>query len=189
MYRLSNTFGDPAQGGNAQRGFPAPGSGAQTMLSGAAPIGYANVGAMLEGDTRPTKGARSWFRPASPSGGQRGYPAPEAAGQERPPGSMPTIPQIFGGVIQKFTRPFSRGAAAFVPNFGRVLTNPIGAGVVALNRPQAFYGPAGQYENGAIWWTSQAVPTSIGMQGLTDPQTLQALLGQTNVQAVVRTTG
>lgn len=189
MYALANTFNNPTQGGNAQRGFPAPGSGAQFNPNGAPPIGFGNIGAEPEGDTRPTKGTRSWFRPAAPAGGQRGSPTPEAAGQERSPGSMPNVPQIFGGVIQKFTRQFSRGAAAYVPNFGKVLTNPIGAGVVALHRPQASYGPAGQYENGAIWWTSQAVPTSIGMQGLTDPQTLAALLGQTNVQAVVRTTG
>ena len=102
---------------------------------------------------------------------------------------MPNTPPAYGLPIFVETPYYDRGAAAFVPNFGKVLTNPIGAGVVALHRPQASYGPSAEYENGALWWVSQAVPTSIGLQGLTDPDTLAALLGQTSVQAVVRTTG
>ena len=102
---------------------------------------------------------------------------------------MPNDPPIYGGVFQNYTPYYSRGAAAYVPNFGKVLTNPIGAGVVACYRTLPSYGPAAQYFNGAIWWVTQQVPTSIHMQGLTDPAELEALLGLTNVQAVVRTTG
>jgi hypothetical protein len=101
---------------------------------------------------------------------------------------MPNVPPIFGGVYQHETPYYSRGAPAYVPNFGYVLTNPIGAGVVARYRTQASYGPAAQYANGAIWWTSQVVPTSINLQGLTNPDELAQLLDSVTVQAVVRTT-
>jgi len=84
---------------------------------------------------------------------------------------------------------YDRGAAAVVQNYGKVLENPIGAGIVALSRPQASYGGAAQYDYGALWWTSQAIPTSINLQGLTDPEALNEILGSVAVQAVVRTTG
>jgi len=83
----------------------------------------------------------------------------------------------------------SYGAGGVAPQYGKVLTNPIGAGVVALHRPQASYGSAAQYVNGAIWWTSQAIPTTVNLQGLTRPQDLAAVLGPLYVQAAIRTTG
>jgi hypothetical protein len=81
---------------------------------------------------------------------------------------------------------FSKGTARDVPNFGKVLTNPIGAGVVALHRPQASYGQAAQYYAGTIWWTPQAIPTSVNLSGLTSPDALAAILGPLYVQAAVR---
>jgi len=107
-------------------------------------------------------------------------------GQMRPAGSMPNEPPIYGNSIPVYTPYYSRGAAAFVQNYGKVLTNPVGAGIVANYRPQASYGSAAEYHNGAIWWTNQTIPTSIGMNGLTSPQVLEALLGMVNVQAAVR---
>jgi hypothetical protein len=102
---------------------------------------------------------------------------------------MPNLVPAYGQNVEVYTPYFSRGAAAYVQNYGKVLTNPIGAGVVARYRPQASYGGAAQYRNGAIYWTSQAIPTSVNLQGLTRPQDLAAVLGPINVQAALRTTG
>lgn len=185
VFRLSNTYQNPTEGANAQRGFPAPGSGAQTTGSG-------KPGAVptARDPSRPTQGRRSWFRPASPRGGQQGYPAPLNAAQHRPDGTMDNYDYTQSGLpVEVWTPYFSRGTAAWVPNYGKVLTNPIGGGVQALHRPQASYGGAAQYENGALWWTSQAIPTTINLQGLTNPSVLGDQLGDVLVQAVVRTTG
>jgi hypothetical protein len=181
VFRLSNTFKEPAQGSNAQRGFPTPGAGNQTVGVYTPPP----VQTPWESD-RPTKGIRSWFKPAAPVSGQRGFPEAQNLAQHRPPNSMPNIPPTSGEAIEVWTPYYSRGTAAWVPNFGKVLYNPIGAGVVANHRTQASYGPAAQYIDGALWWTSQVTPTSIDMTGLTSPETLQAILGNTMVQAVVR---
>lgn len=184
LFKPKATFSNP---GASQSGFPSPGQGAQTTGDPT----YASVyqAPVAQEPARPTKGFRSFFGASSPRGGQQGFPAPEDAAQARPAGSMPNEPPIFGGVIQHYTPYYSRGAAAFVPNFGYMLTNPIGAGIVALHRPQASYGGAAQYENGALWWTNQIIPTSTHLQGLTNPAELEALLGTLNVEAVVRTTG
>lgn len=182
VFQLARTFPDP---GATQRGFPAPGAGAQRTGPG-----------RKRGEPTPdwttkrwAQGTRTWLRTFVGAGAQRGFPAPESAAQARPLGSMPNNPPVFGGVFQNYTPYYDRGAAAYVPNFGYVLYNPIGAGVAARYRTQASYGPGGSYDNGAIWWTSQAVPTSINLQGLTDPAVLGALLNRMQVQGVVRTTG
>lgn len=71
------------------------------------------------------------------------------------------------------------------PQFGQLSYNPIGAGVVATARPQASYGPAGQYEAGTIFWTAQDIPTSIALAGVLSPDQLNALLAN-NVKAAYR---
>lgn len=181
VFQLARTFSNP---GGSQSGQPAIGAGAQTSGK------HKPASPSPPWDARrPTQGRRSWLLPYKSASEQRGFPAPLNGKQKRPPGSMSNVPPIFGGVYQHETPYYDRGAAAFVPNFGYVLTNPIGAGVVARYRTQASYGPAGQYDNGAIWWTSQVVPTSINLQGLTDPEELASILDMTTIQAVVRTTG
>lgn len=102
---------------------------------------------------------------------------------------MPNKPIVFGGVTYTEGWVPDFGAAFFAPQFGKVLSNPIGAGINVGYRPQPTYGGGAQYFNDAIWWTSQIVPTSISLQGLTDPQELQALLGNVLVEAVYPTTG
>lgn len=144
------------------------------------------------GPVRPTKGKRTWLSPTSPAGLARGGPAPENAGQARPTrgaGAMNNVPPVFGGNIAVETPYYSRGSAAYVQNYGRPLVNPIGAGIQALNRPQASYGPSGQYIEGEIFWTSQVIPTSINLQSLTDPAELAALLDPLTVYAVARVNG
>lgn len=184
VFKLALTFPKPAQGGNAQRGFPAPGDGSQTVGDFTPP-----PAAAAWVPQRPTQGRRSFWGASAPSGGQRGFPTPQNVGQRRPAGSMPNIPPVSGLPTPVETPYFSRGAAAFVQNYGKVLTNPIGAGVVARYRPQASYGKAAQYANGVIFFSNQAIPTSVNLQGLTDPAALQAVLGDINVQAAYRTTG
>jgi hypothetical protein len=184
VFRLARTYDDPSADTSAQRGFPAPGAGGQTTGD------YHPAPAKAQNRSgRPVKGTRSFPYPFLPADRQRGFPSPQNALEARPAGSMPNAPPIFGGVYQNYTPYYSRGAAAFVPNFGRVLTNPIGAGIYAPYRTQASYGPPAHYANGAIWWTSQAIPTSVHLAGLTDPDILAQLVGMTNVQAMVRTTG
>jgi hypothetical protein len=190
MFRLSNTWAQPSSGG--QSGFPAPGAGAQTT---GGPFVPKHPGAVEWTPERPTKGRRTFFRQAkrgSPNegvSGQQGFPSVENDAQRRPPGSMPNVPPVYGGNIQVWTPYYSRGADAYVQNYGKLLTNPIGAGVVALQTPQASYGGAAQYFDGQLFWTSQVIPTNIPLQGLTDPEELAAILDGIDIQAVVRTTG
>lgn len=181
MFKLQRTFENPAQ---SQSGFAEPGAGAQTSgqpLFTADDKGETNVT-----PERPTKGLFSWLFPASPRSLNTGQPEPLGALQHRPPGDMDAIPPINGMVEYNWTPEYSRGAAAFVPNTGKVLTNPIGAGVVALQRPQSSYGPAGEYVNGVVFFTSQSVPTSVGLSSLITPEQIEALVGNMNVQAMVR---
>lgn len=185
VFRLSNSNPTPAAGAGSQRGFPSPGAGAQTTGQGSPRLP----------DTpwrprRPTQGRRTWLRPATATGGAQGFPAPLGAAQGRPAGSMDNRDYVQSGLpVEVWTPEYSRGTAAWVPNYGKVLTNPIGAGIMANYRTQASYGGAAQYENGALWWTSQAIPTSVNLQGLTDPQVLSDILGSIYIQGVVRTTG
>lgn len=181
MFQVNRTFNDP---GASQSGFATPGAGDQ-YNEGAQTWGSIFQPPIEETPERPTKGIFSWLF-QTPASEQRGGPEPFNSLQHRPPGAMPNDPPPFGEVYQHWTPYYSRGAAAYVPNTGKVLTNPIGAGVVALHRPQASYGPSAQYIDHALWWTSQTIPTSVSLQGLTNPEQLAALLDSVEIQAVVR---
>lgn len=184
VFKVKGTFDNPTQGANRQRGYPEAGAGAQTIGPYEAPPERVPVSPM-----QPIKGLFSWLFPTRNADVQRGYPSPDEANQRRPRGSMPNEPIAFGGVYQNETPYYDRGAAGFVPNFGKVTTNPIGAGIYAPYRPQPSYGSSGQYADGAIWWTSQMIPTTVNLQGLTTPEELAGLLDGLEIQAVVRTTG
>lgn len=176
VFQVSRTFKSP---GTSQAGFPAPGSGAQTTGKP-----RRQPGSTPWFTRRPTKGTRSFQSPVNGENAQRGYPAPQGLLQKRPPGFK--NPPIFGGVFYRWTPYYDRGAAAYVPNFGKVLYNPIGAGVAVNHRPQASYGVSGQYIQGSIYWTSQVIPTSVNLQGLTSPQVLAAILSQEQIYGVVK---
>ena len=181
VFKLALTFPTPNSGpGNSQRGFPAPGAGAQS--TGARPR---NPNHVPWDAVRPTKGRRTFFRPAAPENAQRGMGAAMDPTQAYPAGSRVPVVQ-YGKNIEVETPYYSRGAAAFVQNYGRILYNPIGAGIVAQHRPQASYGEAAQYDNGVLFWTSQVIPTSVNLQGLTSPDVMAAILSQLEVQAAVR---
>jgi|SRR5215469_3259203 len=182
MFKLSQTFTKPSKRG--QQGFPPIGANQQT------------TGAFTPGPARahwtnayPTKGTKSWSlgRRAPSQSGQQGMAQPESALQRRPSGSMPNVPPVSGLNHEVYTQYFDRGAQAYVQNYGKPLTNPIGAGIVVLHRPEPLT-HGGQYFNHAIWWTSQVIPTSVRLQGLSDPQTLASIFNNIEVQAVVRTT-
>lgn len=138
------------------------------------------------------KGTRSWGNPTAPTDAQRGGPSPGNAAQARPAGSMPNafFRDFFGGPPLEIETPyFSRGAAAYVPQFGVVPTNPIGAGIFAPFRPRPYYAAPGTYEADQLFWLSQAIPTTVRLQGLSNADALAAVLGPTYVKAAVRTTG
>lgn len=179
MFKLADTWENPEQ---SQTGFPTPGDGAQSS-GPAIPQPRAERGPPI----RPTKGWLSWLNVFADGGEQRGFPSPLNFFQKRPKGEMNNVPPVFGGVEYNFTPDMDRGASAYVPITGKLLTNPIGAGVVVNHRTMPSYGSPGQYADGAIWWTSQQIPTSVNLQGLTSPQELAELLNGIEIQAVVRT--
>jgi hypothetical protein len=198
VFKPAATFAKPGDSTGSQQGFAPIGAGNQYMdrtLSGGAvapttaPSALDYVQQVPWTPKRPLKGIMSWLRPSGAQSTQRGFPSPQNRGQRRPPGTLDAVAPQYGGPIPVTTPYFSRGAAETVQNYGKVLYNPIGAGVVALYTPQPSYGPAAQYDDGAIWWTSQVTPTTIPSQSLTDAQELSALLSDVEVQAVYRTTG
>lgn len=184
MFKLARTYNDPGQGQNAQRGFPAPGEGAQTTGEPSQPRVGDNSSVPLP--VRGTKGVRSWLNSFLGDGAQRGFPTPQNELEAYPAGLMNNHLVMDGNPDAVWTPYYSRGAAAIVQNFGKVTVNPIGAGVFAESRPQASYGPAAEYHNGQIWWTPQNQPTSIPSQSLVSVDDLSAALGPVNVQAAIR---
>lgn len=185
MFKLALTFNNPVDGDNVQRGFPAPGAGAQS--TGVATPGHAPETPWVP--QQPTKGRRTFFKPAQGNGVQRGFPQALSEAQERPPGSMPNVVDSIGETTYRWTPPYDRGAAADVPYAGYILSNPIGAGIVVAHPPQTMDGPVAEYHDSALWWVSQAIPVSVGLQGLNNAFELDDLLGSVLVQGVVRTTG
>jgi hypothetical protein len=179
VFKLAQTWAKPV---GSQQGFPTIGAGQQSLAQYQPPPTR-----VARTPVRPTKGFFSWLFPEG--GGQQGMPGPLSPNQRRPAGTWGAGPPQYGLPIMVYTPYYDRGAAAYVPNYGKVMYNPIGAGVVAQYRPQASYGKAAQYANGALWWASQAIPTTVNLQGLTDPRTLAAMLGPIKIQGVVRTTG
>lgn len=185
VFKLARTYGDPTQPQNAQRGYPAPGAGAQ--ISGGPLLAPGSNVPVAQETVRPTKGMLSWFRPTSPQSLQRGLPAPEDAAQQRPVGSMPARVIQGGRPLVTETPYYDRGAAAFVQNFGLTQVNPIGAGIQVNDRVQASYGPSTVYENGRIFFSPQTIPTSVPSSPLTETSDLARMFGPIDIQALVRT--
>lgn len=178
MFALARTFGNPAAPANAQRGQAQVGAGLQQVAQGA-PAGRSS----LWEPKRPTKGRRTWSNPASPAGSNRGMPSPLNDRQARPAGDF--TPQVAQGTGPGWSRTpyYSMGAGEFAPQFGQVLTNPIGAGIVVSSPMAAESGQAAEYVNGVIYFATQNIPTSLNFQGLTDPEALAAILGPIYIEA------
>ena len=190
-FKPQNTFAKPTGNAAVNAGQPAPGTGAQwTPTTSPPPQVFDDHRPRVP--LHPTRGKRTWLTPSSPRGGQQGMASPLDDAQRRPSGgpfAMTAIPPVSGLPIPVTTPYYSRGAAATVQNFGKVLYNPIGAGIPVPNRTQPSYGPSGQYIEGSIWWTSQVIPTSIPTAALTSPQELADLLDPLTVYAVARVNG
>jgi hypothetical protein len=185
MFKLALTFDAPADGDNVQRGFPEVGAGAQNN-------GYVPVspnGETVWAPKRPTKGRRTFFKASQGDNVQRGFPEPLSELDMRPAGSMPNVVESVPRTSYRWTPPYDRGADADVPYAGYILSNPIGAGIVYAHDPQTMDGPTAEYHNSALWWVSQAIPVSVGLQGLNNAFELEDLLGNVLVQGSVRTTG
>lgn len=87
------------------------------------------------------------------------------------------------------SRPYSRGAGAHAPKFGTLNYNPIGAGVPAPYRLPTIAGPGARYQQGAIWFDVQTIPTTMSMGPTMSMDSVAALLAQSHVAAMYATTG
>lgn len=117
----------------------------------------------------------------------RGQPPALAWWQRRSPQGPRMTGQGFPVYIT--SRPFSRGADAHAPHFGKLAINPIGGGVFAPYRIPTIAGPGARYQNAAIWFDVQTVPTSIRMNNSVPVETVNALIAQAHVGPSYRTTG
>jgi hypothetical protein len=94
-----------------------------------------------------------------------------------------------GQPVYLHSRPYSRGAGAFSPKFGVLNINPIGAGVVAPYKLPVIADPGARYQNAAIWFDVQTIPTSIAPSPTMSMDSVAALLATSSVSAMYATTG
>lgn len=170
MFKIVNTFENAASPQNAQRGQPAPGTGAQQTnparrspddVVWATAIGY--------------QGTDTWAAPAYPVDAQRGQPAPQSPAQARPRGSVRSAP-MDGTTRYRETRNFSRGMQAFAP-ITPILVQDANPGSIVPHKPTVVprY-PLGQYINNTIFFANQVIPTTIPLSGLQTQKSIEALL-------------
>jgi hypothetical protein len=117
----------------------------------------------------------------------RGHPGAFSAYQRRQIPGPATIAQ--GGPIYLQSRPYDRGAGAFAPKFGVININPIGAGIYAPYKLPVIAGPGARYQNAAIWFDVQTVPTSVQASPTMSMQSLNSLIATSSVSAMYATTG
>jgi len=117
----------------------------------------------------------------------RGMPAPLEWWQQRRTPQQRDAPQALPFF---FTPPqYDRGADAFAPQFGRLMSNVIGAGVPVPFRHPTISGPAAVYEAGAIYFDVQTVPTTVRLSPAMSRESLAALLATSHVGPSYATTG
>jgi hypothetical protein len=110
----------------------------------------------------------------------RGQPVPLAWWQMRSaPG--PAAPMMQPVPFYLTSTPYSRGADAHAPQFGKVIYNPIGAGVVAPYRLPSIAGPGARYMFSAIWFDVQTIPTSMQINPSVPIETVNALIATSSV--------
>jgi hypothetical protein len=100
-----------------------------------------------------------------------------------PPQTPMPIPIYVQGPV------YDRGADAFAPQFGKLLQNPIGAGIHASYKLPVIAGPGARYQFGAIWFGVQSIPTSVQINPTVPIETINALLATSHVSAAYLTTG
>lgn len=178
MFKIVNTFKNAQAPTNAQRGQPAPGSGAQqTNPARKHPNEvpwFANI--QYQGDdTWPSNVAYGYGNPAFPVDAQRGQPAATGPGQRRPAGSVVSA-RMDGTTRYRETPNFSRGMERYAVNTPILVqdANP-GSYVPAKPRVVPNY-PLGQYINNTIFFANQVIPTTIPLSGLQTQKSIAELL-------------
>lgn len=178
MFKIVNTFKKPALPTNAQRGQPAPGSGAQ-QTNGARKhpneVPWFNVLAQQGTSTWPSTDAYTYGNPEFPVDAQRGQPAPQGPGQARPIGSVRSAP-MDGTTRYRETPNFSRGMQRFAVNTP-ILVQDANPGSIVPFKPRVVPNyPLGQYINNTIFFANQVIPTTIPLAGLQTQRSVAALL-------------
>lgn len=123
----------------------------------------------------------------APQAATRGQPMPFSWWMRRTIPTVPTCPQGLPLYLQ--SRPYDRGAGAFSPKFGVLPISPIGAGVYSPYKLPPIAGPGARYQQGAIWFDVQTIPTSIRFNPTVPVETVQALLATSHVGGMYPTTG
>jgi hypothetical protein len=170
MFKLKNTYANPAAPANAQRGSPAPGTNGQQTGPARRPPGEP---AWV--DRAPGKPRDTWFAAQDIVDAQRGSPAPEGTSQAYQPGQV-TQPVPDGKQYYRETRQFSRGAQRNAPITGIVLSTPNPGAYVPFKPSVVPRYPLGQYINNTIFWTNQIIPTTVKLSGLQTEDAIDELL-------------
>lgn len=113
------------------------------------------------------------------SGAMRGQPPALAWWQRR---QVPE-PTVIGQGLPFYltSTPYSRGAEAHAPVFGKLTYNPIGAGIASSWRLPTIAGPGARYAFSAIWFDVQTIPTSMGFSQNVPQETVDALIATSHV--------
>lgn len=178
MFKIVNTFKKPAAPQNAQRGQPAPGSGAQQtnparMLPNEIP--WVDLIPEQGTDTWPSNDGYGYGNPGFPVDAQRGQPAPQGPGQARPRGSV-VSGRMDGTTRYRETREFSRGMQRYAVNTPILIQNA-NPGDIIPHKPRVVPNyPLGQYINNTIFFANQIIPTTIPLAGLQTQKSVAALL-------------
>lgn len=175
MFKIINTWKNPASATQQQRGFPSPGTGAQRTGQR-----RPRPGETTWFNATPMQGADTWLDPSSPVDAQRGFPAPENPNQGYRAGDL-TQPKPDGSTYYRVTREFSRGAQRSAPITPILMSTPNPGSVVPHKPSVCPRYPLGQYINNTIWWTNQVIPTSVPLSGLQTEKAVAAMLATFHV--------
>lgn len=183
MFKIVNTFKNAASPQNQQRGFPAPGTGAQQT----------NDARKRPQETpwyaaTPLQGTDAWDgtgyeygSPQFPVDAQRGQPVANSPGIRRPAGSVVSAP-MDGTTRYRETRNFSRGMQRYAVDTP-ILVQDANPGSIVPHKPRVVPNyPLGQYINNTIFFANQVIPTTIPLAGLQTQKAVAALLSTFDVE-------
>lgn len=183
MFKIVNTFKNPSQPTNAQRGFPAPGAGAQqTSDARKKPqdvAWYTAIG--YQGNDTWTDPEVTYGNPGFPVDAQRGQPVANSPGIRRPPGSV-VNGRMDGTTRYRETPNFSRGMQRYAVNTP-ILIQDANPGSIVPFKPRVVPNyPLGQYIANTIFFANQVIPTTIPLSGLQTQKAVAALLSTFDVE-------
>ena len=177
MFKIVNTFKNPASASNQNRGQPAPGSGAQqTNPARKAPGEVAWFDDIAQAGTSSWPSSEMGYGfPGFPVDAQRGQPVANSPGIRRPAGSV-VNGRMDGRTTYRETRNFSRGMERYAVNTP-ILIQDANPGSIVPHKPRVVPNyPLGQYVNGTIFFANQVIPTTIPLAGLQTQKAVAALL-------------